>query len=151
MDSEFASIYQSPCLGTLVANFHLQEGFLYHLCHLYVPSSKHAKLIWEAHYSQVVGHFDIEKKWKYCRSIFVGPNSNKMSVDVSDLALPTPSQSRPSKSMGCTPLFPLPMGHGITSPWITCEVCLQVSYHVPIPQTSEEYTTITKAYGKTTT
>ena len=33
---------------------------LCHLGHLCVPVSEHAKLIWEAHYSQVVGHFCME-------------------------------------------------------------------------------------------
>jgi hypothetical protein len=44
----------------VVADFHLHKGMLCHLVHLCVPSSDCAKLIWEAHYSQVVGHFGIE-------------------------------------------------------------------------------------------
>jgi hypothetical protein len=49
-------------LGTnsLVTNFHLQYGLLCHLGHLYIPSSEHAKLIWEAHYSRVAGQFGVE-------------------------------------------------------------------------------------------
>jgi hypothetical protein len=47
--------------NSVVANFHLQDGLLCHLGHLCVPSSEHVKLIWEAHYSRVAGHFGIEK------------------------------------------------------------------------------------------
>jgi hypothetical protein len=46
--------------NSVVANFHLQDGLLFHLGHLCVPSSEHVKMIWEAHYSRVVGHFGIE-------------------------------------------------------------------------------------------
>jgi hypothetical protein len=34
---------------------------LCHLGHICVPSSERAKLIWEAHYSRVAGHFGVEK------------------------------------------------------------------------------------------
>jgi hypothetical protein len=44
----------------VVANFHLQDGLLCRLGHLCVPSSKHMKLICEAHYSRVAGHFGVE-------------------------------------------------------------------------------------------
>jgi hypothetical protein len=37
------------------------QVLLCHLGHLYVPESEHAKLIWEAHYSQMEGHFGMEK------------------------------------------------------------------------------------------
>jgi len=35
---------------------------LFHFGHICVPSSKHAKIIWEAHYSQVARQFGVEKK-----------------------------------------------------------------------------------------
>jgi hypothetical protein len=57
----FTTTYQMLGANTTVNNFHLQDGLLCHLGHLYVPSSKRAKLIWEAHYSQMAGHFGIEK------------------------------------------------------------------------------------------
>jgi hypothetical protein len=44
----------------VVDNFHLQDGLLCRLGHIYVPSSERAKLIWEAHYSLVAGHFGVE-------------------------------------------------------------------------------------------
>jgi hypothetical protein len=60
-DPEFSTTYQILGTNSMVANFHLQDGLLHRLGYLYVPSSEHAKLIWEAHYSQVAGHFGIEK------------------------------------------------------------------------------------------
>jgi hypothetical protein len=47
--------------NSVVANFHLQDGVLCHLGHLFVPSGECANLIWESHYSRVEGHFGIEK------------------------------------------------------------------------------------------
>jgi hypothetical protein len=56
-DPNFATTYQTVSVGTLVSNFHLYDGLLCHLVHLYVPSSERVKLIWEAHYSRVVENF----------------------------------------------------------------------------------------------
>jgi hypothetical protein len=47
--------------NSVVANFHLQDGLLCRLGHLFIPSSGREKLIWEAHYSRVVGHFGVKK------------------------------------------------------------------------------------------
>jgi hypothetical protein len=60
-DPNFSTTYQMFGANSVVANFHLQDGLLYHLVHLCVPSSEHVKLIWEAHYSWVAGHFGIKK------------------------------------------------------------------------------------------
>ena len=60
-DSDFAATYQLLAAGTPVADFYLQDGLLCNLGHLCVPSNEHAKLIWEAHYSQVAGNFSVEK------------------------------------------------------------------------------------------
>ena len=60
-DPNFATTYQAVNEGTPIANFHPQDGLLCHLVHLYVPSSERAKLIWEAHYSRVAGHFGVDK------------------------------------------------------------------------------------------
>ena len=59
-DPKFAPIYQSLCAGTQVENFYLQEGLLCYLGHLRVPSSEHAKMIWEALYNCVEGSFGTE-------------------------------------------------------------------------------------------
>jgi hypothetical protein len=47
--------------NTVVDNFYLRDGLLCHLGHICVPSSEREKMIWEAHYSQVAGHFSVEK------------------------------------------------------------------------------------------
>ena len=53
--------YKALFGGMQVPKFHLQDALLCHLGHLCVPSSERAKMIWEAHYSQVAGHFGVEK------------------------------------------------------------------------------------------
>jgi hypothetical protein len=60
-DPDFATTYQMLGANIVVDNFHLQDGLLCRLGHICVPSSERAKLIWEAHYSRVAGHFDVEK------------------------------------------------------------------------------------------
>jgi hypothetical protein len=47
--------------NAVVDNFHLQDGLLCRLGHIYVPSSERAKMIWESHYSRVAGHFGVKK------------------------------------------------------------------------------------------
>jgi len=42
--------------------FHLQDALLFYPGHLFVPSSEHAKIILEAHCSQVAGEFSVENK-----------------------------------------------------------------------------------------
>ena len=61
-DPNFATIYQMLGANAVVDNFHLRDGLLCRLGHVHVPSSERAKLIWEAHYIRVEGHFDVEKK-----------------------------------------------------------------------------------------
>jgi len=60
-DLEFGHTYQTLLEGHHVTYFHLQDALLCHLGHLCVPSSKHAKMIWQAHYSRAVGNFKVEK------------------------------------------------------------------------------------------
>jgi hypothetical protein len=50
---EFSTTYQMLGANAVVDNFHIQDGLLCRLGHIYVPSSEQAKLIWEAHYSRV--------------------------------------------------------------------------------------------------
>lgn len=59
---EFTSTYRALYASTLVTKFHHQDRLLCYLSHIYVPSNERAKLIWEAHYSQVAGHFGMEKE-----------------------------------------------------------------------------------------
>ena len=72
-DSDFAATYQLLAAGTPVTDFYLQDGLLYHLGHLCVPSSERAKLIWEAHYSRVAGHFGVEKTVVVLHKYFYWP------------------------------------------------------------------------------
>jgi hypothetical protein len=60
-DRDFATTYQMLGAKAVVDNLHLQDELLCRLGHIYIPSSERAKLIWEAHYSRVEGHFGVEK------------------------------------------------------------------------------------------
>jgi hypothetical protein len=60
--------------GKQVPNFHLQDALLCHVGHLYVPSSEHAKMIWEAHYSRVIGNFGLEKTMAVLQKYFYWSN-----------------------------------------------------------------------------
>jgi hypothetical protein len=57
----FSTTYQILGAKSVVTNFHLQERIFFHLGHLFIPTSEHAKLILESHYSRVAGHVGIEK------------------------------------------------------------------------------------------
>jgi hypothetical protein len=59
--------------NAVVDNFHLQDGLLCHLGHICVPSSERAKMIWEAHYSRVAGHFGVEKTVAMLQKHFYWP------------------------------------------------------------------------------
>jgi hypothetical protein len=110
--------------NTVVDNFHLQDGLLCHLGHIYVPSSERLKLIWEAHYSQVVGHFDIEKTvvmlqkhfyWlklrqevnKYIRSCTACAIA-KLTTKKQGLYTPLPTPDRPWESISMDYMSSLP-------------------------------------------
>ena len=60
-DLDFNTTYHLLGTGGTVTDFHIQDRLLCHLGHLYVPTRQCAKLIWESHYSRVVGHFGVEK------------------------------------------------------------------------------------------
>jgi hypothetical protein len=59
-DPRFTTTYQMLGTGANFTDFHLRDELLCHLGHLCVPSSECAKLIWEAHYSRMAGHFGME-------------------------------------------------------------------------------------------
>ena len=64
------------------------------------------------------------RRWKCCKSTFIGWNLDKLSTNILDCALPTPSPNRPLRSRDCThPYQPLTSPRG-PSWWITC-----LSYH----------------------
>jgi hypothetical protein len=56
-------------------------------------------------------------------NIFIGQNFDWTSASISDLALPVPLPSRPSRSKAYTPLCLFLRSRGSPSPWITCLVC----------------------------
>jgi hypothetical protein len=116
-DPDFSTTYQMLGANAVFNNFHLQDGLLCCLSHICVPSSERAKLIWEAHYSRVAGHFNVEKAvamlqkhfyWpklrqkviKYIRSYIVcaiaKPTTNKHGLYTH---LPTPDRAWESISM----------------------------------------------------
>jgi hypothetical protein len=57
---DFSTTYQILGENAVVNNFHLHDRFLCCLGHICVPSSERVKIIWEAHYSWVEGHFGIK-------------------------------------------------------------------------------------------
>jgi hypothetical protein len=59
-DHDFATTYQMLGTCEIVTEFHIQYGILCPTGNLHVPSREHEKLIWESHYSQMVGHFLME-------------------------------------------------------------------------------------------
>jgi hypothetical protein len=119
-DSDFTMTYQMLGANTVVDNFHLQDGLFCRLGHIYVPSSERAKLIWEAHYSPVAGHFGIEKTVVMLHKHFYWPKLrqevNKYIRSCTAYAIAKPT----TKKQGCTPLFLLVTGHGNPSQWTTC-------------------------------
>jgi hypothetical protein len=118
--SDFGTAYQTLSAYKAVPKFHLHDGFLCHLSHLCVPSSEHAKLIWEAHYNRVVRQFGVEKTmivlqyhfyWlklrqdvrKYIRSCTTKPTIKKHRLYT---PLPTPNRPWESISMDYMSNFP---------------------------------------------
>jgi hypothetical protein len=86
-DLDFATTYQLLGTCSTVSDFHIQDGLLCHLGHLCVPTRKRAKLIWEAHYSRVAGHFGVEKTVVILQKHFYWPKLRqdvKKYIDASD-------------------------------------------------------------------
>jgi hypothetical protein len=78
-DPDFATAYQLLGTSATVTDFHIQDRPLCHMGHLCVPTSERAKLIWEAHYSRVAGHFGIQKTVVVLQKYFYWP---KLRQDV---------------------------------------------------------------------
>jgi hypothetical protein len=105
-------------LGTnkVVTNFHLQDRLLGHCC---VPSIERAKIIWEANYNRVAGHFGVEKIMAVLEQHFYW---SKLRQDVnkyigSYTACIIDKLTIIKKA--CTPLFVLLKGPGNPSRWNT--------------------------------
>jgi hypothetical protein len=119
-DPDFATTYQMLGANAVVDNFHLQDGLLCRLGHICVPSSERVKMIWEAHYSRVAGHFGIKKTVAMLQKHFywlkLRQEVNKYIRSCTAVLLP----NRPLRNRACTPLFLLLTGHGNPSQWTTC-------------------------------
>jgi hypothetical protein len=113
-------------LGTcaIATGFHLQDELLCHMGYLCVPSSERAKLIWEAHYSQMAWHFimentvavlhkhlywsklcqDINKYIRYCTACTIAKPTTKKQ----GLYTPLPTPERPWESISMEYMSRLP-------------------------------------------
>jgi len=95
--------------------YHLHDTLLCYLGHLCIPSSKCENLIWEAHYSQVVGHFVLEKTVAVLQNYFYWKKIDRMWENISYLTLLVPLRSK-----ACELLFLVLAIHGNPSPWTIC-------------------------------
>jgi hypothetical protein len=125
-DPDFTTTYQLLGTSANVFDYHIHGGLLFHLIHLCVPTSEREKLIWEAHYNRMVGHFSVEKIVAVLHKHFFGQNFDRTSASISDHALPVPLPSHPSRRKAYIPLFLLPRILGNPSQWITC-----MAFHPP--------------------
>jgi hypothetical protein len=123
-DPDFSHTYKTLLEGNRVPNFHFHDALLCHLGHLCVPSSEHAKMIWEAHYSQVVGNFRVEKIVAVLQKYFYWPNLRqdvrkyirsrtacaiaKLTIKKQDLYTLLPTPSRPWESISMDYMSGLP-------------------------------------------
>jgi hypothetical protein len=73
-DPEFIHTYKTLLEGNQAPNFHLQDALLCHLGHLCVPSSEHAKMIWEVHYIRFIWNLGVEKTMAVLQTFFYCPN-----------------------------------------------------------------------------
>jgi hypothetical protein len=83
--------------------------FGWDVVHIWAISTFHQvselKLIWESHYSQVVGNFNMEKTVEVLQRHFYYQNFDKMSTSISSPALPALLSNRTTKKQGLyTPL-----------------------------------------------
>ena len=107
-----------------VPNFHLQDALLCHLGLLCAYSSERAKMVWKVHYSQVVGHFRVEKTVVVLHKYFYWPNLrkdarkyirsytsyviSKPTIKKQCLYTPLPTPSRPWESISMDYMSGLP-------------------------------------------
>jgi hypothetical protein len=124
-DPDFEATYYLLGTGANVTDFHIQDGMLCHLGHLYVLASECAKMIWEDHYSRMARHFGVEKTvvvlqkkkiyWpklrqyvsKYIKSCIAYAIS-KPSIKKQGLYTPLPTLERPCESISMDYMSSLP-------------------------------------------
>jgi hypothetical protein len=119
-DENFTTTYQLLGTGTNVTNFHIQDELLCHMGHLCVPVRERAKIIWEARYNQMEGHFGMEKTMVILQKKIIGQKFGRTSTSISYLSLPVQFPSQSSRRKDYTPLFLLSRGLGNPYQWITC-------------------------------
>jgi hypothetical protein len=123
-DPKFGHTYNTLLEGKKVPNFHLQDALLCHLGHLCVPSSERAKMIWEAHYNRVAGHFGVKKTMAVLKKYFYWPKLGqdvgkyiksytscsiaKLTIKKQGLYTPLPTPSRPWESMSMDYMLDIP-------------------------------------------
>jgi hypothetical protein len=94
-DLDFVTTYHLLGTGVIVTDFHIQDRLLCHLGHLCVPASERAKLIWEAHYSRMEGHFGTEKIMVILQKHFYWPklrqDINKYIISCTACAISKPT------------------------------------------------------------
>ena len=111
-DLEFTPTYRALYVSTPVVDFHLEDGLLCHLGHICVPSSEPAKLIWEAHYSRVAGHFGTKMIVTVLQKYFYWPKLHE-DVGLYIRSFTAYAIAKPAiKKQGLYTPFPTPNG-----PW----------------------------------
>jgi hypothetical protein len=86
-DPDFTTTYLLLSTHVNVTNFHIHDELLFHLGHLSVPTRECVKIIWEAHYSWMEGHFGMEKIVVILQKLFIGQNFDSTSVNILDIVL----------------------------------------------------------------
>jgi hypothetical protein len=78
-DLNFTTTDQLLGTDATLMNFHIQDGLLWHLGNICVPTSKCSNLIWESHYNRMARHFGMEKTMLVLQKHFYWP---KLRQDV---------------------------------------------------------------------
>jgi hypothetical protein len=123
-DLDFTTIYKLLGTGVIVTDFHNQDKLLFHLGHICVPKSECAKLIWEAHYNHMAGHFGMEKTVVVLQKHFYWPKPRqyvskyiisfttcvitKPTIKKQGLYNPLPTPEKPWESISMDYMFGLP-------------------------------------------
>jgi hypothetical protein len=91
----FITTYHLLGTSTTVTDFNIQDRLLCHLGHLCLPTREREKMNWESHYSQVAGHFGIEKTLAILQKHFYWPkirqDVNKYIKSFTSCAIANPS------------------------------------------------------------
>lgn len=114
-------------MASKILVFPLQDAQLCYMRNLCVHLRRCAKLIWEAHYSWVVGHFAMEKVMVVLQKQFFVQNSNRMLEDISDPTLYVSLSSQPLRRKVYTLLCLFISNLENPSPWIKCLAFLILS------------------------